>query len=129
MMGQGRCRRLSMAFLIALPAMVLGAVPARAAGEVTGHVQDAQGQPLPGVSVKLIKAGKEASQQQTSDSQGNFRFADLVSGVYAAAATLEGYAAVDCPGVRMIAGILRRLEIKLMPAGGEQPSSCVVVAE
>jgi len=117
-----------MAVLIALPAMVFGA-SSGSAGEVKGHVQDAQGQPLPGVSVKLMKAGQEASQQQTSDAQGNFRFEGLVSGVYAAAVTLEEYAAVDCPGVRMIAGILRRLEIKLMPAGSEQASTCKVIAE
>ncbi len=101
---------------------------AQGAGEVDGHVQDTQGQPLPGVSVKLLKAGKAAN-QQTSDGQGDFRFKGLASGVYAAAASRDGYAEVTCPGVRVMAGLTRHVAIKLMPAKGEQPSSCETVAE
>jgi hypothetical protein len=105
-----------------------GPALAQGAGEVDGHVQDTQGQPLPGVSVKLLKAGKGANQQQTSDGQGDFRFKGLVSGVYIAAASRDGYGEVTCPGVRVVAGLTRRLSIKLVPAKGE-PSSCEIVVE
>jgi hypothetical protein len=106
-----------------------GPALAQGSGEVDGHVQDTQGQPLPGVSVKLLKAGKAANQQQTSDGQGDFRFKGLASGVYIAAASRDGYGEVTCPGVRVMAGLTRRVAIKLMPAKGEQPSSCQAVAE
>lgn len=128
-MGETRSRLLAVALLVALPPAAGGPVLAQGAGEVDGHVQDAQGQPLQGVSVKLVKAGKAANQQQTSDAQGNFRFDGLASGVYIAEASHDGYAEVTCPGVRVMSGLSRRLAIKLMPAAGEQPSSCEAVVE
>lgn len=121
-------RFLAVTLLASLPALG-GPALAQGSGEVDGHVQDTQGQPLPGVSVKLLKAGKGANQQQTSDGQGDFRFKGLVSGVYIAAASRDGYGEVTCPGVRVMTGLTRRLTIKLMPAKGEQPSSCEAVAE
>src|SRR4030095_3353336 len=129
MMGEVRSRSLSAAVLFVLVAALGEPLLAQGAGEVEGHVQDAQGQPLQGVSVKLLKAGKETNQQQTSDAQGNFRFSGLDSGVYIAAASHEGYAEVTCPGVRVMSGLTRRLAIKLMPAESEQPSSCEAIVE
>ncbi|HEV8578421.1 MAG TPA: carboxypeptidase-like regulatory domain-containing protein [Thermoanaerobaculia bacterium] len=128
-MGQFRCRSLAAAVLLAILAAFGGQLLAQGAGEVDGHIQDAQGQPLQGVSVKLLKAGKEANQQQTSDAQGNFRFNGLATGVYIAAASRDGYAEVTCPGVRVMSGLTRRLAIKLMPAEGEQPSTCEAVSD
>lgn len=129
MMGDTRSRLLTVAFLAALAAAAGAAAFAQGAGEVEGQVRDAQGQPLQGVGVKLLKAGKEANQQQASDAQGNFRFNGLASGVYIVAASHDGYAEVTCPGVRVMSGLTRRLAIKLMPAGGEQPSSCEAVVD
>ena len=114
--------------VIALFVLALSVLPVAAqSGVVTGHVQDAQGQPLPGASVTLLKAGKEIS-PQTSGADGNVRFQGLVSGIYSASASLEGYAPVDCPGVRIVASLTRHLEIKLLPAAeGGPPSTCAVV--
>jgi carboxypeptidase family protein len=128
-MAEARSRFLAVTVLAAwLPALG-GPALAQGSGEVDGHVQDEEGQSLAGVSVKLLKAGKGASQQQTSDAQGDFHFTGLASGVYIAAASREGYAEVTCPGVRVMSGLTRRLAIKLMPAEGEQPSSCEAVVE
>ncbi len=132
MMGVGKSRCLSMAavaVLVALLSVLGGPAFAQGAGEVTGRVRNGDGQPLEGVEVRLIKAGQEANQQQTSDAQGNFRFDRLASGVYIAAASREGYAEVTCPGVRIVSGLARSLSIKLMPAEGEQPSSCEAVTQ
>jgi hypothetical protein len=130
MMGEARRRSLSVA------AVVIGLLPAiggqalgQGGGEIEGHIQDAQGQPLQGVGIQLLKAGGDASLQQTSDAQGNFRFADLESGVYIAAASLEGYGSVTCPGVRIVASLPRRLELKMLPAEGEESASSCRVAE
>lgn len=126
MMGEGKTRYLSVAVLVALlPAIGF----AQGAGVVTGVVQNGEGQPLQGVDVKLIKAGQETNQQQSSDAQGNFRFNGLATGVYIATASREGFAEVTCPGVRVMSGLTRGLSIKLMPADGEQPSSCEAVAQ
>ena len=131
MRGKRRAHHLFAAGVVALFSMISWPMPALAAaaqsGVVTGHVQDAQGQPLQGAAVMLLKAGKEIP-QQISGADGNVRFESLASGVYSASATLEGHAAVNCPGVRIVAGLTRHLEIKLMPeAEGGPPSTCAVV--
>ena len=128
-MAEARSRFLAVTVLAAwLPALG-GPALAQGSGEVDGHVQDDQGQPVQGVSVKLLKAGKGANQQQTSDGQGDFHFKGLASGVYVAAASRDGYGEVTCPGVRVVGGLTRRLAIKLMPAEGDKQSSCEAVAE
>lgn len=131
MRGEHRLRPLFAAgiltfFSLALFSLTMPAL-AQSSGVVTGHVQDAQGQPLPGAAVALLKAGKEIP-PQTSGVDGNVRFEGLGSGVYSASASLEGYAPVNCPGVRIVAGLTRHLEIKLLPASeGGPPSTCAVV--
>jgi hypothetical protein len=106
----------------ALLAILAGSAAAQSPGGVTGHVQNGDGQSLPGAAVKLLHAGKDAK-QQVSDAEGNFRFEGLDFGVYTAAASMEGYSSVTCPGARILPGQTRYYEIKLMPEGGE-PSSC-----
>lgn len=128
-MAEVRSRCLSVFLVATLLAAIAG--PACAAGdaEVDGVVQDAQGKPLPGVEVAMLKAGDDAkaTHKKVSSADGGFKFDSLASGVYIASATLEGYAPITCRGIRLVAGQTRRLEIKLQPAGGEQPSSCAVV--
>jgi len=129
MMAEARSRCFAAAVCAVLLSAGGGPVLAQGAGEVDGHVQDAQDQPLQGVSVKLVKAGKAANQQQTSDAQGNFRFSGLATGVYIAEASREGYGDVTCPGVRVMSGLTRSLVLKLMPAAGDKPSSCEAAVE
>jgi hypothetical protein len=73
-----------------------------------------------------MKAGGQ-SQQKAADAEGKVHFNGLAGGVYIATAAPEGYAAVTCPGVRVV-GQARQLEIRLMPVDGPEPSSCKVVA-
>jgi len=127
-MAEARSHYFAAVLLTVLLPAAAGPALAQGAGEVEGHVQDAQGQPLQGVNIKLVKTGKPANHQQTSDDQGNFRFSGLASGVYIAEASRDGYGDVTCPGVRVMAGLPRSLAIKLMPAGGDKPSSCEAVA-
>jgi hypothetical protein len=125
MTGDPRARRLFTAGVVFL-SLVSVPVVAQAEGVVTGHVQDAQGQALQGVAVKLLKAGTE-SPQQTTGADGNFRFNSLVSGVYSVSAALEGFATANCPGVRIVASLERHFAIKLVPATeGGPPSTCEI---
>ncbi|HEV7508764.1 MAG TPA: carboxypeptidase-like regulatory domain-containing protein [Thermoanaerobaculia bacterium] len=96
-------------------------VPPSAA--VDGQVKDGQGKPLAGVAVTMLKAGENKPKDQVSGADGSFKFDALPSGVYIGAAAMDGYAPVTCRGIRLVAGQSRRLEIKLMPNGGE-PSTC-----
>lgn len=111
------------AMAVALLAVAGGPVSAQGTGEIMGHVQDAEGKALAGVTVKLLQAGKKESQEQASDAEGNFRFANLTGGVYIATVAMDGYAPVTCPGVRIV-GVTRQLQVTLVAAGGEQGSSC-----
>lgn len=122
-MGGGRSFYSWFAVAVALFATLASPILAQSAGSVTGLVQNSQGQPLPGAAVKLLHAGKEA-RQEVSDAAGKFRFEGVEYGVYAAAASMEGYAPVTCPGARILPGQTRQYEIKLMPADGSEPSSC-----
>ena len=119
----------SFSWTLALMIVAMAAGPILAAaptGGVDGQVQDAQGKPLPGVAITLLKAGEKTPKKQVSGADGGFKFDDLPSGVYIATAALEGYGPVTCRGMRLVAGQSRRLEIKLQTAGGE-PSTCAAV--
>jgi Carboxypeptidase regulatory-like domain len=105
---------------------IAGAAPHKEAappGEVDGQVMDAQGKPMAGVAVTMLKAGEGKPKSTVSGADGSFKFDDLASGVYIGAAAMEGFAPVTCRGIRLVAGQTRRLEVKLMPTGGDA-STC-----
>ena len=120
-------RRIGFTLLFVLAAALLtvagGPVSAQGAGDIKGHIQDAEGKVLAGVTVKLLQAGKKETQEQVSDAEGNFHFGGLAGGVYIATVSMEGLAPVTCPGVRIV-GVTRQLQVTMVPAGGEQSSSC-----
>lgn len=123
-MGQGSLRLpLLLAVIVTALSVIDLPVAAQSNGDIKGQVLDAQGQPIPGVTVKLLQAGKGDSREQASDATGSFQFADLTSGVYIATVAQEGYSPVTCPGLRIV-GVTRQLRITLTPAGGERQSSC-----
>jgi len=109
-------------------ALLAGAGPGAAQnnGDVRAQALDAQGSPIAGVQITLIKAGGQ-SQQKAADAEGKVVFDGLAGGVYIATTAPDGYAEVTCPGVRVV-GQSRQLEIRLMPKDGPEPSSCKVVA-
>jgi len=115
-------------FLTAL-ALLAGAGPGAAQnnGDVRAQALDAQGSPIAGIQITLIKAGGKDNQQKTSDAEGKVLFNALAGGVYIATAAPDGYAEFTCPGVRVV-GESRQLEIRLMPKDGPEPSSCKVIA-
>lgn len=131
MTGRGRLSLFSLVVVAALlPALLAipgGPAFAQSTGDVTGQVQNGDGKALPGVAVKLLRAGSQDTFEETSDAQGNFHFDDLKDGVYVVTAAPEGYSAVTCPGARIVRGMTKRFEVKLMPDGGE-PSTCAAAA-
>ena len=115
-------------FSVAVLALLAVAGPGAAQnnGDVRAQILDAQGSPITGVQITLMKAGGQ-SQQKPADAEGKVHFNSLAAGVYIATAAPEGYATVTCPGVRVV-GQQRQLEIRLMPVDGPEPSSCKVAA-
>lgn len=113
---------------LAVLALLAGAGPGAAQnnGDVRAQALDAQGSPIAGVQITLIKAGGKDNQQKTADAEGKVHFGGLAGGVYIATAAPDGYAEVTCPGVRVV-GQARQLEIRLMPKDGPEPSTCKVV--
>ena len=124
MTSEGRFR---FSLLAAALALLAGAGPgaAQSNGDVRAQALDAQGSPIAGIQITLMKAGGQ-SQQKAADAEGKVHFEGLAGGVYIATAAPEGYAQVTCPGVRVV-GQSRQLEIRLMPKDGPEPSSCKVV--
>src|SRR5262245_22789056 len=84
-----RCSRLGTLALAFALAAVLAAAPVLAqeqTGDVVGTVRDAQGQPLPGVTVTISGIG--APSVEVTNAQGAFRVLNLSPGGYALTAEL-----------------------------------------
>ncbi|MFL6291943.1 MAG: carboxypeptidase-like regulatory domain-containing protein [Thermoanaerobaculia bacterium] len=127
MSSEGRFRFSLLPAALVLLAVLGGAHAgaAQANGDVSARAVDAQGSPVAGIQITLIKAGGKDNQQRTADAEGRVDFGGLAGGVYIVTTAPEGYAEVTCPGVRVV-GQSRQLEIRLMPKDGPEPSSCKV---
>ena len=58
-------------------------------GSITGTIKDEQGAVLPGVTVTLT--GKQGTQTQVTEANGNYRFPALEVGTYEVSAELSGF--------------------------------------
>ncbi|HSK75245.1 MAG TPA: carboxypeptidase-like regulatory domain-containing protein [Thermoanaerobaculia bacterium] len=122
MTGKGRFPFFSLVVVAALLPVLAGPAAAQT-GDVRGQVRSGDGQALPGITVKLLRAGSQDSLEKASDAQGRFHFDDLKDGVYVVTTSHDGYAPVTCPGARIVRGMTKQFDLKLMPDGGE-PSTC-----
>lgn len=122
MTGKGRISLFSLVVVAALLPVAAGPAAAQT-GDVRGQVKNGEGQALPGITVKLLRAGSQDTLEKTSDAEGRFHFGGLKSGVYIVAASPEGYSPVTCPGTRIVGGTEKSFELSLRAEGGE-PSTC-----
>jgi hypothetical protein len=83
-------------------------------GNIFGRVIDADGAPLPGVTVTLSGIG--ATQVFITDSEGRFRFLSLSPGGYRVAAELAGFGSVVRTGVDVNIGRNTNIDMRLTPA-------------
>ena len=86
-----------------------------ATGNVRGRVADDRDAALPGVTVTLRPSGA-APIVQVTDTQGLFSFKDVPPGPCVLKAELEGFSSLEYPNIRLGAGQVASLEIRLNPA-------------
>jgi outer membrane receptor protein involved in Fe transport len=98
------------ASVLAVLLLTLGlAVPASAQTDVTtsrisGTVEDAEGSPLPGVTVTATNTETGLSLSEVTDESGFYRILNLPTGTYRVEAVLEGFATATAESVRLLLG-------------------------
>ncbi len=97
------------AIFVAALFLLSGVAFAQATGNIFVEVMDSDGGALPGVTV--VVSGIGADKTQITDANGTARFLNLDPGAYAVTGELEGFGAVDFPGVQV--GVGRNTEINL----------------
>ena len=77
-----------------------------------GRVIDQGGAALPGASVTVIASDQAPARVQVTNERGEFAFPDLAAGVYELKAELQGFTAVQVPGI-LVAAPERPTEVDL----------------
>jgi hypothetical protein len=85
-------------------------------GTIEGRVLDAEGSPLPGVTINL--SGPQGQTSTVTDEDGAFRFGLLVAGDYTVGATLEGLGSKEV-AVPLGAGLRQKVDLTLGAATTE----------
>jgi hypothetical protein len=107
-------------------ALVLGVALAPAAhaqaasSTLSGKATDADGSPLPGVTVTATDKSTGLSRAAVTGADGSFRILALPVGDYAVTAELQGFATVSVEGVHLNVASERSIEISMRAASVEE---------
>ena len=112
--------------LLAFLCLATAAAAQTETGRISGTVVDATGGILPGATVTAKAVGTGATRTVTTDSSGQFVFANLPPGAYEIVAELSGFNASTMKGTLTVGGALNA-EMKLDIAGAKENVN--VVAE
>ena len=103
-----------------LVAIVLLAVPAAFAqsgsGALSGHVTDASGAALPGVTLTATNDATGSSRTVVTDAEGTYKFLSLPPGAYTVVADLSGFGTVTTKKVEIQVSTERTMNVTLKPA-------------
>lgn len=107
-------------FLVAT-LLVAGVVPGLAQTDVTtarvsGTVTDGEGSPLPGVTVESRNVETGLVVSAVTDDKGLYRLLNLPTGVYTLLASLDGFATLEQPNVRLLIGSAPTINFTMQPA-------------
>ena len=116
----GPCAALALSFLAAPAA-------AQLTGRLAGQVTDAEGAPLPGVTVTVNSPNLMGSRTDFADAEGGFSFPSLPPGVYTVEAMLDGFVPQQRTEVEV--RLNRATEIHFSMLAGEFGEEVVVTAE
>ena len=107
-------------------ALAAGAAAQTETGRITGVVSDATGGILPGVTVTAKAVGTGATRELTTDSAGQYVFANLPPGPYEISAALGGFNAANAKVTVTVGGAVN-VDLKMDVAGTKENVN--VVAE
>lgn len=93
---------------------------------ISGYVTDAEGAPLPGVSVEAKNQETGLQVQAITDAEGGYRIFNLPTGLYSITATLDGFGPANRE-VRLLIGEAPTLSFTLQP--GTVTDSITVTSE
>jgi outer membrane receptor for ferrienterochelin and colicin len=115
-----RTRLLALGAVFSLVVLAWGPASGQEAtsGTIEGTVLDAQGAPLPGVTV--ILTSDQGTKTVTTDATGSFRFAYLPAATYSVRASLQGFNTVERQNLDVRLGARVRVEITLTAGVSEQ---------
>ena len=115
-----RTRLLALGAVFSLVVLAWGPASGQEAtsGAIEGTVLDAQGAPLPGVTV--ILTSDQGTKTVTTDATGSFRFAYLPAATYSVRASLQGFNTVERQNLSVSLGARVRVEITLTAGVSEQ---------
>jgi hypothetical protein len=82
-------------------------------GDILGTVQDSSGAVVPGATITLSAVDTGATQTSTTDSGGNYLFAQLKPGRYSVAVSKEGFQTRTISQVELLVGQRPRVDITL----------------
>ena len=88
--------------------------------KITGRVTDAQGAPLPGVSIEATSPKMVGKAATVTDAEGNFRLFSLPSGIYDVIFTLQGFKSLKREGIIVQLSQEIVLNVKLEQAAVEE---------
>ncbi len=120
-MARALCATLALAALAAAPAS------AQLTGRLAGTVTDADGAPLPGVTVTVESPNLMGTRTEFTDADGGFSFRTLPPGVYTVQAELESF--VQQQKTEVEVRLNRVTELQFQMPVGEFTDQIVVVAE
>jgi hypothetical protein len=87
------------ALWIAIATIALPASAQIITGTVSGSVKDAQGGVVPGATVTLINTARGTTTETQTSGEGDFVFPNINAGTYTIRVTMDGFKAVERPGI------------------------------
>jgi len=100
--------------------LIVGSVSAQSTGFITGTVVDADGQPLPGVTVTVDSVKMQGTRATVTDAGGLFRFPAVPPGVYTVTTALSGFGTVRQEEVDVDLGRTVTLRVTMQAAAFEE---------
>src|SRR5579863_6540447 len=93
-------------------------------GDIVGTIIDAQGNGVPGASIKIINEATGAVRQLSSDSRGNYQGIGFYLGAYRIEVEKTGFQRAIVPGVNVSPVTVKHVDITLR-VGSEQQTVTV----
>ncbi len=87
--------------LLGFSLLAASALLAQSSGTILGHVSDATGAVVPGVTITLTNMGTNTARTTVSTSDGDYTFPDVPPGVYDVEATHPGFKAATAQNVQV----------------------------